>query len=292
MRIVMDEGYTIYVADDEELVRREIKNILESPNCRVCAYSTAEEAEEALAFAAASEQFVDVVLTDLDFGSDCVGGDVLTQHILEKDVYTRIVVMSGRESPRYLLDLVMRGASGRILKPFSAGELKRSVLSHAQTGRELYRYSIEPWASITRTRRDVFLIYSTADELWAFGLKRLLEDLGFSVWYADADLLSGSKWRGMLEKARDECHVFATLLSPAALSSVNMAAEISRAVDRAEQSDRNYLVLPLLRDVALGAIPRPLQEAPCSYVSDADELLGSLTLLRTSIEISRGRRLA
>jgi hypothetical protein len=65
---------------------------------------------------------------------------------------------------------------------------------------------------------DVFISYKREDRPRAERLSIVLEQLGFEVWW-DFDLLSGDRYRSVIRKVIDECHVAIVLWSTRAVQS-------------------------------------------------------------------------
>lgn len=280
---------TVYVVDDEPAVLSIIDRVLTREGYRVAMFHTADDARAALEQARRSNDQVHTVLLDMNLGPDSeMTGEQFMDYLVGLNAIPGIVVMSGRLSSNDFYHLVMRGASDYLHKPFTLGNLLAVVSKHAAIGTQRYAFSTDPWSSIRRTKRDVFLSYCTSDSTWAHGMKRLLERIGISVWYADVDILPGSAWREeVLDRALQDCQAFLVLLTPGSLASPNVMAQIALAADRKRREGDDYLLVPLLSNVTVGQIPVELRALPCLDFTDGnllvDRFLGLTNLIQSAL---------
>jgi hypothetical protein len=92
---------------------------------------------------------------------------------------------------------------------------------------------------------NVFLSYSEADRKWAEQLRSGLSEAGLEVWNPARDLVPGSNWHLELGKALERSEAMIVLLSPSAVKSSSVLAEIEYALGAAQF--RGRLISVLLR---------------------------------------------
>ncbi|MFI5959933.1 Hsp70 family protein, partial [Cryptosporangium sp. NPDC051539] len=100
----------------------------------------------------------------------------------------------------------------------------------------------------------VFLSYARADADYARGLAEHLEASGIPVWW-DQELTTGPSWVQEIERRIDACTAFLVVLTPEALQSRWVRAEIHRASEAGKE------MIPLM----LRTTPMPLQLQDAQY---------------------------
>lgn len=108
--------YRILVADDEEVIRDVIPQLLVSAGYQVITASNGEEALEQM-----EEQAVDLVLLDLMMPG--MGGLVSLEKILEMDPEAIVVMITAYASVETAVRAIKMGAFGFVTKPFQNEEL-------------------------------------------------------------------------------------------------------------------------------------------------------------------------
>ena len=111
----------VLVVEDDEMVRRLVREVLSGRGYQVIEAASAEQALDLLPTAQAS---VDLLLTDL-FMSGASGID-LAQEFLRRSPRGRVILMSGY-ADEAALQGGMPGAAGFLQKPFTADQLVRRV---------------------------------------------------------------------------------------------------------------------------------------------------------------------
>ncbi len=87
--------------------------------------TTFDDAEEALKVVSASEDFCDVILSDLRLPK--MSGVELTQALLEKNITTPIIIMTAHRSAEIALEAIEAGAYDFVVKPLHFPQLQVSV---------------------------------------------------------------------------------------------------------------------------------------------------------------------
>jgi len=126
----------ILCVDDEPLILRLIARLLESPTSSVVTLSDPIEALRVF-----DEGAFDLVITDIRMPE--LDGHVLVQRIRERDPQVPVLVITGQGTVDNALQMLRTGATGMLLKPFTAEELRSEVeytLSRAQALGEALQY--------------------------------------------------------------------------------------------------------------------------------------------------------
>jgi len=119
----LPKGTLVLVAEDEEIVLRTFRRILERAGCRVI---TASDGLEVVSCYAAQSSRPDLVLLDLDMPT-ATGEDAITS-LRQLDPHVRILVVSGHVDEVRERAVMSQGALGFLPKPFSASVLVTAVL--------------------------------------------------------------------------------------------------------------------------------------------------------------------
>ena len=80
----------------------------------------------------------------------------------------------------------------------------------------------------------VFISYAREDEKFVLRLASELRTRGISIWFDQWDISPGADWDQSIDKALHESERFIVILSPAAVSSRQVRAEIQAAIDTAK----------------------------------------------------------
>ena len=110
----------ILVVDDEQVVLRLCKRVLERDGYQVTAVETVDEAEEAL-----GREIYDLVLTDLRLGQN--SGLDLLKKIKTAYPQTEVIIITGQATIETAIEAIKSGAYDYIPKPFNTSELGASV---------------------------------------------------------------------------------------------------------------------------------------------------------------------
>ena len=120
----------VLLVDDHDLFRTGLRNLLEEQGVNV----VAEAGTGSEAIAAVREHAPDVVVMDLNMPG--MTGVEATRHISNVSPLTRVLVLTISDQDGDVIDAIMAGASGYLLKDASIQELMRGIES-AATGESL-----------------------------------------------------------------------------------------------------------------------------------------------------------
>lgn len=123
---------TILLADDHQIVRQGLRNLLESePD-----FSVIGEASDGLEAVRTAEQLKpDVLITDMMMGG--INGIEVTRQIATLSPGTRVVILSMYHTEGYVIESLRAGAKGYVLKESSSEDLVRAVRASAAGHRYL-----------------------------------------------------------------------------------------------------------------------------------------------------------
>jgi len=122
------DSTTVILAEDHELYRNGVRNLLEAGDVKV----VAEAATAAEAVPSAAQLRPDVALVDLVL-PDSTGVD-LTRRILSVSPLTRVVMLTASASERHITDSLAAGACGYVLKSCPPEEIVAAVRAAAEGG--------------------------------------------------------------------------------------------------------------------------------------------------------------
>jgi two-component system cell cycle sensor histidine kinase/response regulator CckA len=115
---------TILFAEDEEMLASAVKTLLESEGYRVLIAKDGQEALEIY-----EREGKDIAISILDLQMPRLGGWEAFQKLREIDPEARVVIASGDLDRQQLLDMRESGIESSIRKPYSAGEVMKTVRS-------------------------------------------------------------------------------------------------------------------------------------------------------------------
>ncbi|MBI2721071.1 MAG: sigma-54-dependent Fis family transcriptional regulator [Bacteroidetes bacterium] len=169
----------ILVIDDERAIRRSIKEILEFEKHQV------EEAEEGnMALNMALKNNYDVILSDIKMPK--LDGIELLQKLIENNVQSAIIIMSGHGTIETAVDAVKKGAYDYLAKPIDLNRLLVSV-----------RNALEKSELLTETRFLKKKITKAADMIGHSPAIQAIKDIIEKVAPTDAKvLITGSNGSG------------------------------------------------------------------------------------------------
>ena len=132
-QVSLHQVKTIVLVEDEDLVRRLVTRLLEKEGYRVIEAVTGEEGLEIVG----SGEKVDLLLTDITLPGSMSGLE-LGWRALEERSDLKLICMSGSGEDEMVSDLLARavGATAFLNKPFSSGELVKTVNSLLDPGQE------------------------------------------------------------------------------------------------------------------------------------------------------------
>jgi DNA-binding response OmpR family regulator len=281
-----NDALTIYIVDDEPAMRRLLTRVLSGHDLATHCFGTADEARTAIIRAGLVRAPVDVVLLDmaLEQGSKSTqAAEELLRMITQRRPPPEVVLMSGQLSSDEFFHLIMKGATDFVAKPWAAGELLKRVRDCGTSGRQKYLHHYSLGTPTSRVQRDAFLSYSSRNSELALGLKRVLERMGISTWYAPADLPLGENWPEMLDAAIHGCSVFLVLLTEEALESAQVMSEVRRAIARREVERDNFLLVPIAHGVRPADLPERLHTLQAVDLTHQGEFVDSVIRLADRI---------
>src|SRR5512140_3336544 len=113
----------ILIADDHEIVRQGLRNLLEDEHWEVCGeYGSGREAVEAASHLRPDVAILDISMPDLN-------GVEATQQITKQVPETRVIVMTMHDSEELARRILEAGARGYVLKSDAARDLCNAVKS-------------------------------------------------------------------------------------------------------------------------------------------------------------------
>lgn len=113
---------TIFVVEDEEMLRDLLQTVLSSKGYRVL---TARDGHEGIALYAQRQRDIDLVICDL--GMPKMGGDEVVRHIRTTNPSARVVIASGFIDPSLRSELASLGNIHFLQKPYRPDTLLRAV---------------------------------------------------------------------------------------------------------------------------------------------------------------------
>ncbi len=117
----------VLVVDDEAIIVKRLKTLLEGLGYCVTAFTDSETALEKLK----SERF-DVVITDLKMRKN--DGMRILETARQKDKSTRVIIITGLGNWECVSEALKKGAAGCISKPFKIEDLQQAInrFSHVE----------------------------------------------------------------------------------------------------------------------------------------------------------------
>ena len=130
---------TAIIADDHEIVRRGLRSLLESHNCKLVA-----EAADGLAAAQAVEKFKPQLLF-LDLNMPRLHGLEVLKQTRTSSPNTRVIVLSMHNDEPYVIEALRAGASAYLLKGSESEEIAQA-LKEVMAGRRYLSAPLSEWA--------------------------------------------------------------------------------------------------------------------------------------------------
>jgi DNA-binding NarL/FixJ family response regulator len=120
-RNVVSEGLRVMLVDDHDLFRTGLRNLLEEQGVQI----VAEAAEGATALSLVRELDPDVVVMDLNMPG--MNGIEATREIVRLSPLTRVVVLTISDQDGDVMDAILAGACGYLLKDSSIQDLMQGI---------------------------------------------------------------------------------------------------------------------------------------------------------------------
>jgi len=130
---------TAIIADDHEIVRRGLRSLLETHNCKMIA-----EAADGLAAAQAVEKLKPNLLF-LDLNMPRLHGLEVLKQVRTSSPNTRIIVLSMHNDEPYVIEALRAGASAYLLKGSESEEIAQA-LKEVMAGRRYLSAPLSEWA--------------------------------------------------------------------------------------------------------------------------------------------------
>jgi len=130
---------TAIIADDHEIVRRGLRSLLESHNCKLVA-----EAADGLAAAQAVEKLKPALLF-LDLNMPRLHGLEVLKQVRTTSPNTRVIVLSMHNDEPYVIEALRAGASAYLLKGSESEEIAQA-LKEVMAGRRYLSAPLSEWA--------------------------------------------------------------------------------------------------------------------------------------------------
>ena len=127
-----------------------------------------------------------------------------------------------------------------------------------------------------------FMCYAREDSKWVTELAKDLRAVGAQLWMDQLDIRGGEIWENAIEKALEDCGRLVVVLSPSAVESKEVRAELAYAMD--EQKE----IIPALYRVC--KIPYRLRRL--QYVDFTSDYADGLNRLVAAMGITRTRATA
>ncbi len=108
------------VFDDEKTIRNVLKKVLEKEGLKVSTFECGKDAVSIV-----EEEKPDIVFLDI-FMEDSNGLEILKE-IVSKDNYPFVVMISGHDEYRYIIEAMKLGAYDYIVKPFDINQIRKVV---------------------------------------------------------------------------------------------------------------------------------------------------------------------
>jgi DNA-binding NarL/FixJ family response regulator len=130
---------TAIIADDHEIVRRGLRSLLETHNCKMIA-----EASDGLAAAQAVEKFKPNLLF-LDLNMPRLHGLEVLKQTRTSSPNTRVIVLSMHNDEPYVIEALRAGAAAYLLKGSESEEIAQA-LKEVLAGRRYLSAPLSEWA--------------------------------------------------------------------------------------------------------------------------------------------------
>lgn len=276
---------TIYVVDDEPVMRQSLEMLLRHGGFEVRTFATAEEALQAVEDMEARRERVTVILLDIYLGPHGMGGDECFHVLTSRRHQFELIVMSGRLSAHECFLYILAGASNYLIKPFDPSRLIDLVRRHSAIGAGRWDYAAAPWTRIRRTHRDVFLCHCREDRAAAQGMRRLLEREGFSAWYSEPATGDASPWRQEdMADALRKCRTFLLWMSDRASTCPDVRAQLDAACRRRAREGASFYAAVLRGgEAATTPVPAAIGDWPVFDLSGQASMVDSFLSLAAAL---------
>ncbi len=116
----MSDRVSIMIIDDEPIVGKRLKRLLQKDGYEVETFTRGSVAVEEL-----ERKSFDIILTDLKMGR--VDGIQVLEIAKRKNPDTKVIIISGLAKVELVVEAFKKGAFGFVIKPFKIEELKKTI---------------------------------------------------------------------------------------------------------------------------------------------------------------------
>lgn len=116
----MEDDMNIFIADDDEIIRRGLRSIIEKSNFNCTVVGEASDGELALQYMEECEK-VDLLITDIRM--PIMDGLELIKKVKERYLLMKVIVLSGYDEFKYIRNAFVDGAVDYLLKPINKSQL-------------------------------------------------------------------------------------------------------------------------------------------------------------------------
>ena len=148
--------YNILVADDEDILRRNLVMILNSAG-----YSTFSARSSTEAIAQFEKRRVDLLITDLVMPEK--GGGELIQYAIKHSPDTHILIMTAYPSTNSAIDAVKKGVYDYFTKPFKTEDMLKAVQNALESKKEI-PFSWDKLQTYNITARELSLLQAMIED--------------------------------------------------------------------------------------------------------------------------------
>jgi two-component system response regulator YesN len=117
---IVEENMNIFIADDDEIIRRGLRSIIEKSNLNCTVIGEASDGELALQYMEECDK-VDLLITDIRM--PIMDGLELIKRVKERHLLMKVIVLSGYDDFKYIRNAFVDGAVDYLLKPINKNQL-------------------------------------------------------------------------------------------------------------------------------------------------------------------------
>ncbi len=158
----------IFLVDDDEIIRKGMRKIIEKSNLGYTVVGEAADGEIALQEIESCGK-IDLLITDISM--PIMDGLELIKHIREKDTVVKIIVLSGFDNFSYVRSAFVDGAVDYLLKPINKGDFLALLQKISQSIEE------ESVEESYRKESKSLLVANTLNKLFHMSVKDRSEEL-------------------------------------------------------------------------------------------------------------------
>ena len=290
------DTYKAFVLEDDKQLRNLLNSSLGKLGFEVTTFEDAETLLESMAHVSV-RGMPDVIYTDLQLKPDKMQGLDAIVRLVDQNVPSEILVVSGNHPSVDLVSAIMLGATLGEPKPFNIFALAERMQRLAEIGRKRKAYWMAeaadpPAEDGSRESRPAFLSCSASDQSLGNGLRRNLESRGVGVWYSATTPTPDNPWSLRIEEGIDHARVFIALLTDEYVATPSCMAEITHFFHRGRiEPGAKLLLIPVLGEISKASLDHPviqeiLQEWPFFDLSSGFMDAMTALLVRIHLELN------